>query len=660
MENGEENEVYEDAVGTSIPQDARISIASVQGGRRYMEDRVHVEVVRKEDGSIDYIYAGVYDGHGGAQASEYVRLHLLHNIRNQKSFESNNDTEFLHAIRLGFLKTHQNMQKISDTWPRTASGYACTAGTTASCLFIRDGKVYLGHVGDSAIFLFSDQDNVIGLKDKKLTEDHKPEAPEERTRIEMADRFVVIVAPFAGPPPRRTSPFLAIARSLGDFWSMNQDTHEYVVSPEPDLDVHTLSEKDTFIVLATDGLTNVFGGKAIAALLDRMDNDDLSGLSENSEEQTGGGETNHAHQVLHHALNRWGQLRADNISIICIKLKNDQPPSPQDIAVSEINMNIARELRNFPTAVIRVSNETTQRLRANPVRLVYNGAIDSVIKNTRLPSGFDRTARAFEGPGFVIPEMTRKVAQPADEEPSVNEPLATADTNQEVPDIPIFEQSLPEIDVSMFPSTSVLIPPLQSPNGALEPTANVQNGIGEPVQQPSAYAVAEPAMPAIPISLPAVGVPPQEDDEEIFEEASSQSPTKPLPNSTFMQASTSTLSGQPLSPYTMLEALRTNSTLARSTYLSQLTTSFTFTRSVTVSPRKSTIPERRDAAAHPVEVSHTRLTRTMGLTNAPPRPLKRGLARAESEEPLTQATAPKRSRLWSFVSDVFARYTSSH
>lgn len=96
MENGVDNGVYEDAVGTSSALDVCITAASIQvepgvfytlitttfqGGRRYMEDRVHIEVVRKEDGSIDYIYAGVYDGHGGAQASEYVRLHLLNNIR---------------------------------------------------------------------------------------------------------------------------------------------------------------------------------------------------------------------------------------------------------------------------------------------------------------------------------------------------------------------------------------------------------------------------------------------------------------------------------------------------------------------------------------------------------------------------------------------------
>lgn len=37
----------------------------------------------------------------------------------------------------------------SDGWPKTASGFTSTSGTTASVAFIRRGKVYTGHVGDS-------------------------------------------------------------------------------------------------------------------------------------------------------------------------------------------------------------------------------------------------------------------------------------------------------------------------------------------------------------------------------------------------------------------------------------------------------------------------------------------------------------------------------
>jgi hypothetical protein len=41
----------------------------------------------------------------------------------------------------------------TDSWPKTASGRPSTAGTTASIVIIRDGKLYVAHVGDSTVVL---------------------------------------------------------------------------------------------------------------------------------------------------------------------------------------------------------------------------------------------------------------------------------------------------------------------------------------------------------------------------------------------------------------------------------------------------------------------------------------------------------------------------
>ena len=37
------------------------------------------------------------------------------------------------------------------TWPRTLSGHPSTAGTTVSVVFLRNGRMYVGHVGDSSV-----------------------------------------------------------------------------------------------------------------------------------------------------------------------------------------------------------------------------------------------------------------------------------------------------------------------------------------------------------------------------------------------------------------------------------------------------------------------------------------------------------------------------
>ena len=50
---------------------------------------------------------------------------------------------------------------------------------------IRGARMYVAHVGDSAVVVGErDQDSDVRLKALEVTQDHKPEVPEERERIE--------------------------------------------------------------------------------------------------------------------------------------------------------------------------------------------------------------------------------------------------------------------------------------------------------------------------------------------------------------------------------------------------------------------------------------------------------------------------------------------
>lgn len=147
----------------------------------------------------------------------------------------------------------------SEKWPKTASGLPSTAGTTASIAFIRHGKIYIGHVGDSGIVLGYQEDGEKHWRAMPLTQDHKPESHKERTRIMNSGGKVVNKAgvprvvwnrPRLGHkgPVRRSTPideipFLAVARSLGDLWSYNSALNEFVVSPEPDVRVVKIDPK---------------------------------------------------------------------------------------------------------------------------------------------------------------------------------------------------------------------------------------------------------------------------------------------------------------------------------------------------------------------------------------------------------------------------------
>lgn len=74
-------------------------------------------------------------------------------ITKNKMFWSEDDDEVLKAIREGFLSVQQLMWNELPNWKKTSSGLPSTAGTTASVCFIKRGKLFIGHVGDSGIIL---------------------------------------------------------------------------------------------------------------------------------------------------------------------------------------------------------------------------------------------------------------------------------------------------------------------------------------------------------------------------------------------------------------------------------------------------------------------------------------------------------------------------
>ena len=125
-------------------------------------------------------------------------------------------------------------------------GHPCTAGTTVALVIIRGNKLYVAHVGDSAVFMGTGDDDSPIVNCRELTEDHKPESIKERKRIELSGGSVVAKSgvnrvvwerpkiAHSGPVRRSTEldkiPFLAVARSLGDLWSWNRRTEQFVVS----------------------------------------------------------------------------------------------------------------------------------------------------------------------------------------------------------------------------------------------------------------------------------------------------------------------------------------------------------------------------------------------------------------------------------------------
>lgn len=306
----------------------RVSAEANQGGRRYMEDVTAVHFERAH--GVEFASFAIFDGHGGREASHFAKDHLMSFIKREKGFFSTRCEVVLKAIRAGFLACHDAMWKKLPEWPRTAMGHACTAGTTAALVIIRGNKLYVAHVGDSAVFMGSQHADDLPIETVELTEDHKPEAPKEKNRIEEMGGAVIAKSGVNrvvwerpklnhnGPVRRSTEldriPFLAVARSLGDLWSWNAKTQAFVVSPDPDVAVHDLNKSGArFIVLASDGVTNMIKPndcvQMVANFEARKERGDVEGTS--------------AHELVHTALHRWQSrnMRADNSSAIVVYIE---------------------------------------------------------------------------------------------------------------------------------------------------------------------------------------------------------------------------------------------------------------------------------------------------------------------------------------------------
>jgi len=379
----------------SIGLNLRVTGYKHQGGRKYMEDEFGVAYQQTADEKdLEYAFFGIFDGHGGREAALFAKEHLMDFIVRQKGFWADDDESVLKAIHEGFIQTHYAMWKELEKWPKTASGLPSTAGTTASIAFIRRGKIYIGHVGDSAIILGTqDPDNPDIWRAEPLTRDHKPESVEESERICQAGGKVVCKSGVPrvvwnrpkmghkGPVRRSTHideiPFLAVARSLGDLWSYNSEENVFVVSPEPDIRVYPVDiNVHRCLVLGTDGAWNMLTPQnAISTIC----------LAEKANEQhmlaPVEGKTawiNPSKQLVDCAIDRWNnsKLRADNTSVVTVMLDPPGPPRAQVLKNTKRELAALNGGRTLPNPGDRGS-----------VALVTNTTVEDPIRSEPLSSG---------------------------------------------------------------------------------------------------------------------------------------------------------------------------------------------------------------------------------------------------------------------------------
>ncbi|KAG7591866.1 PPM-type phosphatase domain [Arabidopsis thaliana x Arabidopsis arenosa] len=238
----------------------------------------------------DTVLCGVFDGHGpfGHMVSKRVRdmlpftlsTQLKTTLRKEQSGSKNglesatcvdeeqwfelqpNEKEgklfpeMYLPLKRALLKTCQQMDKDLKMHPTIN----CFCSGTTSVTVIKQGKdLVVGNIGDSrAVLATRDQDNA--LIAVQLTIDLKPDLPSESARIHKCKGrvFALQDEPEVARVwlPNSDSPGLAMARAFGDFC-----LKDYGLISVPDINYHRLTERDQFIILATDGVWDVLSNK---------------------------------------------------------------------------------------------------------------------------------------------------------------------------------------------------------------------------------------------------------------------------------------------------------------------------------------------------------------------------------------------------------------
>jgi protein phosphatase 1L len=197
--------------GTSEDETFSFGYSQMRGKRPSMEDFQDARIAKVGDQIIGLF--GVFDGHGGSRAAEYVKQHLFGNLIAHPDFVTNPTN----AITETFKTTDSDYLK-------SENGQNRDAGSTASTAILIGKRLLVANVGDSRAVIY--RTNKDGVKEAvPLSKDHKPNRTDERERIEKMGGSVMWVGTW------RVGGVLAVSRAFGD-----RVLKRYVV-PDPDIEV---------------------------------------------------------------------------------------------------------------------------------------------------------------------------------------------------------------------------------------------------------------------------------------------------------------------------------------------------------------------------------------------------------------------------------------
>jgi len=247
----------------------RVHAESWPGLKKTLQDRYVSDEAMEELG----VYFAVFDGHGGTQVADHAAKQLHRNIlcqfRQKQVQPASRDEKIRQAIKEAFVQTDREILATAERKKFEQVGSTAVAA-------LLHGNPKLGTALRLVVPNLGDSRAVIcrGGQAVAASDDHKPTRIDEKKRIERAGGLVLQVrgcwrvAASTNPnsmskAARREYQGLAMTRSFGDLY-FKQPTMLSIA--EPEIQIIPLTDKDLFVVLATDGIYDVLPNQEVVDL----------------------------------------------------------------------------------------------------------------------------------------------------------------------------------------------------------------------------------------------------------------------------------------------------------------------------------------------------------------------------------------------------------
>jgi serine/threonine protein phosphatase PrpC len=277
------------------------------------------------EGHPNLVVFACFDGHGpyGEHASQFCRSRLHPAMLNQGNDMLNTDPRqaFINAI------ADVHAQFCSDETTKQGVD-PVVSGTTCVALLFEGKNIHIANVGDSRAIVGTIDSMKKQLKADPLTDDHKPQRPDERARLEQSSALLLTEREVRGFGDdskiyicrERGGDIVygvLFTRSLGD-----ADAHIHLgVSAIPEMGLRTLGDNDRYFILASDGVW------------DYMTNEEVMDYCATNSDPLKAAEA-----IVADASERWATRDADNrrddITVLVVKTDLIEPLPPIDGAAA--------------------------------------------------------------------------------------------------------------------------------------------------------------------------------------------------------------------------------------------------------------------------------------------------------------------------------------